>query len=162
MPNETIIDPQDYEARPILFGKEEIQKLVPHRFEFALLDGVYQADPKSRIAVGLHEVRNDSFWTRGHIPGRPLMPGVLMVESLAQLCSFFFLQELWKEVGAKPGFMGFGGIDEVRFRMTVTPPGKLILAVRIDQLRPRASQWTAQGFYQGKLAVEGKIMALAV
>ena len=160
MPSELLIDPTQYDGKPSLFDRAGIQKYVPHRFEFALLDGVLRLDHETKLAVGFYDAKPDAFWVRGHVPGRPLMPGVLMVEAAAQLCTFVYQKDL-----APPGgkaFVGFGGIDEVRFRGVIVPPARLLLAVRCDQLRARASYWTAQGFSEGKPVFEGKIFALTV
>ena len=160
MPKELLIDPAEYEGKPVLFDRTEVQRYVPHRLEFALLDGVLQLDRETKLAVGFYDAKPDAFWARGHIPGRPLMPGVLMVEAAAQLCTFVYQREL-----APPGekrFMGFGGIDSVRFRDALAPPARLLLAVRGDRVRENSSLWTAQGFCAGRLVFEGKIFALAV
>ncbi len=159
MPATPLIDPQEFVEKPILFGEEVVRKFVPHRFEFALLDGVYQVDAKTMTAVGFYEVREDAFWTRGHIPGRPLMPGVLMIESCAQLCTFLFLKELRPQENV---FMGFGGVNHARFRGTVVPPGRLITAVRCDKFATSRTIWTIQAFYKQKLVFEGEILALSL
>lgn len=158
MPSELLIDPAAYENRPILYDRKEIDKFVPQRYEFAMLDGILEVDKERRFAVGFYEAREDSYWARGHIPGRPLMPGVLQIESAAQLCTFLYKREL------NPGeenFMGFGGMNDARFRGTVVPPCRFITVVRCDQLRPRASYWTLQGFANKKLVFEGTIFAVA-
>ena len=78
---------------------------------------VIWSKPEDGLIIGYKDVRPDEFWVSGHIPGRPLLPGVLMIEAGAQLASFYTRTYVgWK------GFIGFGGVDEVKFRMQV-PPG---------------------------------------
>lgn len=158
MPSEPLINPAEFENKLAIYGRDEIAKYVPQSFEFAMLDGILHVDKANKLAVGYYEAKTDSFWARGHIPGRPLMPGVLQIESAAQLCTFLFKRELSE---GRTDFMGFGGVDNARFRGAVVPPARFITAVRCDQLRPKASYWTIQGYANQKLVLEGTIFAVA-
>ncbi len=159
MPSEPLIDPKDYLNKAILYDRKTIETFVPHRFEFALLDGVYHVDPEKKLAVGFNDAKLDSFWVRGHIPGRAIMPGVLMIEAAAQLCTFHYQHDFAK---GEKFFMGFGGVDKIRFRSSVEPGSRLLLAVRCDRLRSNASTWTVQGFVGEKPIFDGQIFALAL
>ena len=75
----------------VVVTKEEIYRVMPHRHEMALLDGLLYFDRERGEAVALHEVHDDEFWVRGHIPGRPLMPGVLLIEAMAQAAGYLIL-----------------------------------------------------------------------
>jgi len=89
----------DLTGKPV-FDKEAIDKVNPQRFEMHQLDGILWYDKKKFLVLGYKDVTENEFWTRGHIPGRPIMPGVIMVEAAAQLLSFFV-----KQVYTEPGFI---------------------------------------------------------
>jgi 3-hydroxyacyl-[acyl-carrier-protein] dehydratase len=87
-------------------------------------------------------VRADEFWVRGHMPGYPLMPGVLMCEAAAQLCSYFILTQSLMQ----GDFVGFGGLENVRFRFPVRPGDRLVLIGKGLKLHPRRALFNVQGF----------------
>ena len=117
----------DLRGKPI-FDKEAIGRVNPQRFEMQQLDGVLWYDKEKFLILGYKDVTEDEFWIRGHIPGRPLMPAVIMVEAAAQLSGFFV-----KQVYELVGFIGFAGIDSAKFR-AVVEPGQLY---RSGYLEPR-------------------------
>ncbi|HYC79148.1 MAG TPA: 3-hydroxyacyl-ACP dehydratase FabZ family protein [Planctomycetota bacterium] len=135
----------------------EIRASVPHRHEFALLDGVlaYQPDPVE--AVGYHDARPDAFWVRGHIPGSPLFPGCLMVEAAAQLSSFCYRKRFGVDENR---FFGFGGIDKVKFRSMVVPGKRLLLLCREIKLDRRYSRFAVQGVCEGTITFDGEIIGV--
>jgi 3-hydroxyacyl-[acyl-carrier-protein] dehydratase len=107
-----------------------IEAIIPHREPFLLVDEIVELVPGDR-AVGRYHVSEDAWYLRGHFPGRPIMPGVLQVEALAQVGAVCGL--------SAPGFAGrlalFAGIDDVRFKRIVTPGDTLTLECRITRLR---------------------------
>ena len=115
------------------------------------LDAVTHLDPGPLEIVGYRDIRADEFWVRGHIPGRPLMPGVVMLEALAQLTSFYIGHEI-----PDIGFIGFGGVDGVKFRATVVPGQRLVLLGKGVTIRSRVAVFDTQGWVDGKLAVEAR------
>jgi 3-hydroxyacyl-[acyl-carrier-protein] dehydratase len=119
----------DLTANPV-FDKEAICKVNPQRFEMQQLDGILWYDKEKRLILGYKDVRGDEFWVRGHIPGRPVMPGVIMVEAAAQLSSFFT-----KQVYEEKGFIGFAGIDTAKFRSIVEPGQRLYLLGHITKYK---------------------------
>ena len=127
----------------------------PHRYEFSLLDGFYHLDFENQEMVSYVDAKPDAFWVRGHIPGRPLMPGVLMIESAAQMISYFA-----KRVIQTDGFIGFGGVTDVKFRGQVTPGMKLVLLGKMTELRPRRAIGLTQGYVDGTMVYEGTITGL--
>lgn len=157
MPPPVILDPTQIDWNHVIADREAIARILPHRYEFALLDGVVLLDTTAMTFAGYHDVRTDAFWARGHIPGRPLFPGVLMVEVGAQLASF-------AHASAFPGapFMGFVGIDGVRFRGAVEPPCRLHLVGRATQMKPRRFVAQLQGFVGGNMVYEGEIMGMGL
>ncbi|HKB15627.1 MAG TPA: beta-hydroxyacyl-ACP dehydratase [Planctomycetota bacterium] len=154
-----LIEPARFEGAPVLFGPERIQEFNPQRFEFALLSGILHYADDDDLCVGFHDVRADAFWTRGHIPGRPIFPGVLIVEAVAQLCTCF-----WglRKKPSRENFYGFGWVDEVRFRGTVVPPCRLLLVASVLQMRTAAARWETQAFVGGERVFEGKIFGALV
>ena len=98
MPPPVILDPTQLDLSQVLADAAEIERTNPHRHEFRLLDAVVHWDAACCVAAGYLDIRTDAFWVRGHIPGRPLFPGVLMIEAAAQLASFQFRQ-LFPNVG---------------------------------------------------------------
>ncbi len=158
MPPPLLVDLKDIDLEQIEFGIDAIREHNPHRFELELLSGIVCYRPEESFIVGVYDVPQDAFWVRGHIPGRPLMPGVLMVECAAQLCSFYWR----KTYPEKEGFFGFGGIENTRFRDTVAPGERIIVAGRIVQLRPRRAIFDTQGFISGRMIFSTRIMGMLI
>jgi len=157
MPAEPLVDPALWNLdRPIL-GKDEIRKVNLQRFEMEQLDAITQLDAATMSIVGFRDVRGDEFWVRGHVPGRPILPGVLMLEALAQITSFY----IGKAV-PDVGFIGFGGVDGVKFRRTVVPGQRLVLVGKGVEIRSRRAVFDTQGWVEGKLAVEARITGVKV
>lgn len=159
MPTAAPLDLAGLDLSRTMISREEIYRTLPHRGRFALLDGVLHFDAGHALVVGYKEIRGDDWWACDHIPGRPLYPGVLMVEAAAQLSSFDFMRRRPERPDA---FLGFGGLETTRFRGTVEPPARLILAAR--SLRVRSSMFTyeAQGFIGDKLVFQTEILGVTV
>jgi 3-hydroxyacyl-[acyl-carrier-protein] dehydratase len=143
-----------------VIAKPDIYKVLPHRHEMALLDGILAFEPgENGFAVGYHDVRDDEFWVRGHIPGRPLMPGVLIVESAGQLCGYFFERVM---LASGERFFGFAGLDEVRFRGVVVPGKRLYLACRPQKMRSTSGVFDAQGTIDGEIVFDCIVKGMAI
>jgi 3-hydroxyacyl-[acyl-carrier-protein] dehydratase len=112
------------------FGRDEIEKIIPHREPFLLIDEVLELEPGRRV-VARREVRADDWWFAGHFPGRPVMPGVLTVEAIAQTGAVAVLVE--EENRGKLAF--FAGIDGCKFKRVVEPGDTLTLECEIVQQR---------------------------
>lgn len=147
-------DTTEISALKTTFKVEEIQELLPHRYPFALVDRIIDYVPGQK-AVGIKNVTiNEQFFT-GHIPGRPIMPGVLIVESMAQVGGVV----LTLLPGMKGQFFAFAGIDKVRFRRPVVPGDQLIMTVELLTFkRDRIAKMKGQGLVDGQLAVEGEML----
>ena len=141
-----------------LFDKEAICKLNPQRFEMQQLDGVLWYDKEKFLILGYKDVTENEFWVRGHIPGRPLMPGVIMIESAAQLLSFFV-----KQIYEEPGFIGFTSIDSAKFRSAVVPGQRLYLLGHITKFK-KGKKYNAniQGVVDGNIKFETAISGMAI
>jgi len=133
---------------------EQIHKLLPHRYPFALVDRIIEYVPKEK-AVGLKNVTFNEPYFPGHIPGKPLMPGVLQIESMAQVGGTILMQI--PELEGK--FFAFAGIDKVRFRRPVVPGDQLIMTVELLALkRNRIAKMKGKGEVDGQVAVEGEML----
>ncbi len=133
---------------------EQIHKLLPHRYPFALVDRILEYVPQEK-AVGLKNVTFNEPYFPGHIPGNPLMPGVLQIEAMAQVGGTILMQI--PELEGK--FFAFAGIDKVRFRRPVTPGDQLIMTVELLALkRNRIAKMKGKGEVDGQVAVEGEML----
>lgn len=135
--------------------QEEIYAVNPHRYEFMLLDGIHYMNWDEGISAGFRDVREDEFWIRGHIPGRPIFPGALMIETAAQLVSFYA-----KVRTKRDEFLGFSGVTDVRFRGSVTVGQRVTMLGRMLEIRPRRCVGATQAFVDGEMVYEGTITGM--
>jgi 3-hydroxyacyl-[acyl-carrier-protein] dehydratase len=147
-----------------VLGLEEIRRHNPHRHEMEQLSAILHLDTEAQQIVASKEVRDDEFWVRGHIPGRPLLPGVLMVEAAAQMCSVYY-----KVVRQDTRFLGFGGVEGVKFRGQVVPGQRLLLLGQAVEIRSRRAVFDTQGVVRDeadpqefKLVYEGRIIGMPI
>ncbi len=134
------------------FGRDEIERILPHREPFLLIDEVLELEPGARVAARKF-VRPDEWYLAGHFPGRPVMPGVLIVEALAQTGAVAVLSK--EENRGKLAL--FAGIDELRFRRVVEPGDELALTCELDRVRGPIGRGKASARVGGDLAVRGTL-----
>ena len=146
----------DLTAEP-LFSKEAICKVNPQRFEMQQLDGILWYDKEEYLILGYKDVTEDEFWIPGHIPGRPLMPGVIMVEAAAQLSSFFV-----KQIYDVEGFIGFASIEGAKFRSIVEPGNRIFLLGQLTKFKRKKYTCSVQGLVNDKLVFEAVVSGLNV
>jgi 3-hydroxyacyl-[acyl-carrier-protein] dehydratase len=133
-------------------GRREIEEILPHRDPFLLLDEVIELEPGVRV-VARKLVREDEWYLTGHFPGRPIMPGVLMVEAMAQTGAVAVLSD--EENHGKLAL--FAGIDDVRFKRIVVPGDELELTCELERVRGPVGRGKATATVDGKLAVRGTL-----
>lgn len=143
---------------PLPMGVGEIQKLLPHRYPFLLLDRIVEFEPQKRIVALKNVTANEPFF-QGHFPGFPIMPGVLVLEALAQAGALMILHE-----DPNPGhrLIFFTGVDACRFRAPVVPGDQLRLEVEVLRFRSTAGRMQGRALVAGKLAAEGTLSCAVV
>lgn len=131
-------------------NRAEIEEILPHRDPFLLLDEVVELEPGVRV-VARKRVRDDEWYLAGHFPGRPIMPGVLIVEAMAQTGAVAVLAE-----EANRGKLAlFAGIDDVRFKRIVEPGDELELTCELERVRGPIGRGKATASVDGELAARG-------
>jgi 3-hydroxyacyl-[acyl-carrier-protein] dehydratase len=157
MPPQTLYDLSQIDLNKILYDLDAIREVNPQRGDMEHINAIVHVDgPKGEI-IGYKDVREDEFWVAGHIPGRPLLPGVIMIEAAAQVAAFFT-----SKVVGWPGFIGFGGATDIRFRKAVTPGCRLHIVVLKTEQRHRRIVCKAQGLVDGALVFEATIIGTQV
>ncbi len=133
-------------------SKVEIEEIIPHRDPFLLIDEVTELEPGKRV-VARKLVREDEWYLSGHFPGQPVMPGVLMVEALAQAGAVAVLSE--EENRGK--LVLFAGIDKLRFKRIVQPGDRLELTCEVEKVKGPVGRGQAMATVDGELAVRGTL-----
>ena len=136
----------------------EILRCIPHRYPFLLIDRVLELTPRQRIVALKNVTINEPFFV-GHFPGHPVMPGVLIIEAMAQ-CGGVLLLNMVDDPGGK--LVYFIGIDDAKFRRPVLPGDVLRLELVLDKLKGRICRMKGQAFVEGQLAAEAIITASIV
>lgn len=150
------IDPLALDLTKRVADLDGIRALNPHRHEMELLTAITEIDPERKHIVGFKDVREDEFWTRGHMPGFPLMPGVLMLEAAAQLSGFY---------GGYTGIihgriMGLGGIESAKFKRMVRPGERLVLVGHGMKTDRRLVRFHVRGYVGAEQAFEAVVLGV--
>lgn len=156
MPPVALVDPTSIDTSRVLVDQEGIRRANPQRFEMEQLTAIVFLDPVKHLIIGYKDVSPNEFWVRGHMPDYPLMPGVLMCEAAAQLCSYY-CQAIKLLDG---GFIGFGGMEDVRFRGPVRPGDRLVLVSKALRVHRRQTQFETQGFVANNMVYHGRIIGV--
>ncbi len=135
-----------------------ILNTIPHRYPFVLVDRVLEMEKGKRIVALKNVTINEPFF-QGHFPGVPVMPGVLIIEALAQAGAVLLLHDTPER---DRGLFYFGGIDGARFRRAVVPGDQLVLRLEVLKLRARTAKLRGEAFVDGTLAAEAEILSSMV
>jgi 3-hydroxyacyl-[acyl-carrier-protein] dehydratase len=156
---ELLVDLREVDFDRTVATLEDIRAINPQRFEMEQLTAVVYVNEADYSCVGYKDVTDKEFWVRGHMPGLPLMPGVVMLESIAQLCSW--VTQKYDLLGA--AMVGFGGLEDVRFRDPVLPGDRLIVMCKLDKVRRgRMIICKFQGVVQDRIVVEGTLKGIPI
>lgn len=154
-----ILDPAEYDVEQVVADIHEIRKYNPQRYELEQLTAVVLDDVERGLCVGYKDTSAADVWVRGHMPGMPLMPGVFMCEAAAQLCSYFVQRH--NLLGVE--MVGFGGLDNVRFRGTVLPGDRLVIVCERMQLRVgQMVRCRFQCFVRDNIVCEGEMRGIPI
>ena len=150
-----LFDLSSFDLSRDVYDAAGIEAINPHRGAMRLIDGILYESDDHIDYVAYKNIGDDEFWVPGHIPGRPIFPGVLMIEAAAQISSFITLKKL-----GEPAFMGFAGVDDVKFRGQVKPGDRLIVLAHEVENRRRRSICQTQGVVDGNLVFEATIRGM--
>jgi 3-hydroxyacyl-[acyl-carrier-protein] dehydratase len=158
MPPPLHFNPAELDFSRVVANREAIRKVNQQRFEMEHLNAIVHIDREKHLLVGYKDVTEEEFWVRGHLPGYPLLPGVLMCEAAAQLCSYYCMTE-----GLLTGdFIGFGGMDNVRFRSPVHPGSRLVLIAKGLRMNPRQTLFNVQGVVGSTMVFHADIIGMSL
>src|SRR5262245_243553 len=153
-----LIDLLTLDLSRMVVAEEELRQLVPHRDYFQMLDGICYFDPERHYVVAFKDWPADAWWARGHVPGKPLLPGVLMIEGAAQTATFLIKKVLRWDVDR---FVGLGGLNDVRFRGQVVPPARVYFVSGPGTVSGRRlARFPAQAFCNGQLVMEMELLGV--
>ncbi|MBI4616277.1 MAG: beta-hydroxyacyl-ACP dehydratase [Planctomycetes bacterium] len=150
-----LADLSRFDLAKVHAGIEEIRRFNPQRHEMEQLSAIVHFSLDEGLAIARRDVRSDEFWVRGHIPGRPVFPGVLMIEASAQLATYYY-KHYFPDLVER--FMVFRGADDFRFRGQVVPGDTLYMLARGASLKPRMGKFDVQGIRNGEVVFEGIIL----
>jgi beta-hydroxyacyl-ACP dehydratase FabZ len=135
---------------------QHIMQYLPHRYPFILVDRILEIEPAKRV-VGLKNVTMNEPFFQGHFPGTPIMPGVLIIEAMAQTSGVLAISSL--EKGKEGALMYFMGLDQVKFRKMVVPGDQLIMELNVLKQRAKIMKLAGVAKVDGRVVAEAQLMA---
>jgi beta-hydroxyacyl-ACP dehydratase FabZ len=145
---------------------QQIQEMLPHRYPFLLVDRILEIEPGRRV-VGLKNVTINEAFFQGHFPGQPIMPGVLIIEAMAQVGGVLLMRTL--NASPEKKLLYFTGIDRAKFRRPVLPGDQIRFEVELlhlrsrnDKLKSRNGKMQARAYVEGRLVAEAELSCVLV
>jgi len=156
-----LVDLDRLDLSRVVVDRRALDEHLMQRNTFSMIEGVLYEDVEGQVIVGYRDIRHDDWWAADHIPGRPMFPGVLQIETAAQLCAYdFSAHRLEGPLAGK--FIGFGGIENARFRGLVVPDCRFLVAARLAKFSRRMFRYEAQAFVDGQMVFEADILGVLV
>lgn len=153
-----LVDLSSLDLSQDVISPEELRSLVPHRDLFQMLDGICHFDEEASLIVGYKDWPEDPWWAKGHIPEKPLMPGVLMIEGAAQAATLLIKKVIGWEVEK---FVGLGGLNNVRFRGMVVPPARVyFVSGKGNVSGKRLARFPAQAFCNDQMIMDMELLGV--
>jgi 3-hydroxyacyl-[acyl-carrier-protein] dehydratase len=162
MASAPLVDLDRLDLSRVVVDRAALDAHLQQRNTFAMLQGVLFEDVEGRTLVGYRDIRSDDWWAADHIPGRPMFPGALQIETAAQLCAYDYSAYRLDPVEAEGKFIGFGGVEDARFRSPVIPDCRFLVVVRLLKHSRRIFRYATQGFVDGQMVFEGTIIGVLV
>ena len=151
-----ILDFSEFDLNHVVADIETIRKYNRQRFEMEQLTAIVYEDRQRHRCVGYKDLGPDEFWVRGHMPGMPLMPGVIMCEAAAQMASYYTMRH--KILQAE--LLGFGGLEQVRFRGVVRPGDRFVIMAQMVKIRRAMMACEFQCYVRQNLVCEGVVKGI--
>jgi 3-hydroxyacyl-[acyl-carrier-protein] dehydratase len=153
-----LIDLESLDLSRNVLSEEKLRSVLPHDHEFRLVDGICYLDAEGTVAVGYKDWDANPWWARGHIPGRPIMPGVLMIEGCAQVATV--LVKISPDGWDPERFIGMGGVDGARFRQMVTPPARVYFVAVASRRSSKIAKFKTAAYRGMELAMEMELVGV--
>ena len=139
--------------------EEQLRTALPHEHEFRMIDDICYLDPEGKLIVGYKVWDENPWWARGHIPGRPLMPGVLMIEGCAQAAGVLVKGSgMWPE----EAFCALAGVTQARCRRMITAPSKVFFVATLGKQTTKIARFPVQCIIDGEVALDGECLGVPV
>jgi len=135
---------------------KEILEILPHRYPFVMVDRILDYKD-SKYITGIKNVTINEPFFAGHFPGEPVMPGVMILEGMAQIGALLAYKSMADSIGDK--LVYFAGIDKVRFRKMVRPGDQIVFRIECIRMKPKLSKMTGKAYVDDQLAAEAELMA---
>ena len=158
MPPQPFYDLSQLDFENPVYNLNDIRRINPQRHAMEQLTAIVKVNQEDHSVVGYKDVTDKEFWITGHMPGFPLMPGVILCECAAQLAGFYARK--YKLIGGD--YLGFGGMNNVRFRSPVFPDCRLVLMARAKKIRKIRAEFEFQGFVEDRMVFNGEMIGVPI
>ena len=154
---EPLIDLSTIDLEKVVMTRDDVYRILPQRCQFEVIGGIVHFDVPSQGVVSYCDFGTDDWWVPGHLPGRPIVPGIILMEAAAQTAAL-----MMREIapGWRDRFIGFGGMDGIRFRGVITPPARVWMVARGATYRSSLARVPVQGFHDGKIIFSGEVLGV--